>query len=108
MPSETKHLNDAASASGSSSSSDNSSRKRKRSSKPNGGGKPSKKAFADAHLHTNGGRRGSVSKAARDPRDQPSKAVAVRQPSPVVDHDGLSRAGMLPPILCFVILCVVC
>ena len=99
MPSQTKHLNDAASASGSSSSSDNSSRKRKRSSKSNGGSKPSKKAFADAHLHTNGGgRRGSVSKAARDPRDQPSKAVAVRQPSPVVDHDGLSRAGAFPPL----------
>ncbi|ATY62806.1 GTP cyclohydrolase [Cordyceps militaris] len=86
------------SVSGSSSSSDNSSsRKRKRSSKKNGGGgdteqAPKKPPFSDQHLLANGHRRNSTSKAARDPRDD-ARAVAVRQPAPVVDHDGLSRAA---------------
>ncbi|KAM3500856.1 hypothetical protein MY10362_006038 [Beauveria mimosiformis] len=89
----TKHLSETASVSGSSSSSDNSSsRKRKRSSAKNSNGDPQqnpKKPFSDKHL-ANGHRRNSSSKAARDPRDD-VRAVAVRQPNPVVDHDGLSR-----------------
>ncbi|KAK8144594.1 GTP cyclohydrolase 1 [Beauveria asiatica] len=89
----TKHLSETASISGSSSSSDNSSsRKRKRSSSKNPNGdaqQNAKKPFSDKHL-ANGLRRNSSSKAARDPRDD-ARAVAVRQPNPVVDLDGLSR-----------------
>lgn len=59
------------------------------------GGRP-KKTFEQ--------RRDSLSKAARDPRDQPppKKKIAVagaastaltKQELPIIDHDGLSRAG---------------
>lgn len=48
-------------------------------------------------------RRLSVSKPARDPRDDPSpqrpleEAIEIRSPSPVIDFDGLSRPSMSPP-----------
>lgn len=104
MPAAPKHHpKDTASVAGSSSSSssDNSSRKRKRSSKnkPSNGANEDeqqpKKPFAAKALLANGHRRNSTSKAARDPRDS-AHAVAVRQPTPVVDHDGLSRTGNAP------------
>lgn len=45
-------------------------------------------------------RRHSLSKAARDPRDEASPVepdVGTRSPSPVIDFDGLSRPGKSPP-----------
>jgi GTP cyclohydrolase I len=48
-------------------------------------------------------RRLSVSKPARDPRDDPSpqrpleEAIEIRSPSPVIDFDGLSRPSTSPP-----------
>ncbi|OAA69317.1 GTP cyclohydrolase I [Akanthomyces lecanii RCEF 1005] len=104
MPAAPKHLMDTASVSASSSSSSSdksSSRKRKRSSKtkPNGDNdavdqQPAKKTIASSKpLLANGNRRNSSSKAARDPRDSASRAVTVRQPTPVVDFDGLSRTA---------------
>jgi GTP cyclohydrolase I len=66
-------------------------RKRKRASKANG------------ELHSR--RRHSVSKPARDPRDDPSpsrpapETPGTRSPSPVIDFDGLSRPStLLSPI----------
>ena len=62
-------------------------RKRKRSAKANG--------------HHDSRRRMSVSKPARDPRDDPSpprptqEAPSTRSPSPVIDFDGLSRPSRL-------------
>jgi GTP cyclohydrolase IA len=50
---------------------------------------------------SNANRRNSISKAARDPRDQPtpskksiSAGTVTRSPSPVIDFDGLSRPSM--------------
>lgn len=66
----------------------NKKRKRKRGLKANG--------------DSNSRRRHSVSKPARDPRDNPSPArpalevAGTRSPSPVIDFDGLSRPSMLP------------
>jgi GTP cyclohydrolase I len=50
-------------------------------------------------------RRWSVSKPARDPRDEASslgtepEAVGTRSPSPVIDFDGLSRPSKIPNFL---------
>lgn len=94
--------NGAIAGSSSSSDGDSTDTRRKRSaSKSNG------KKRSASQVDTNGvsdsfsNRRHSLSKAARDPRDQPSfkkRAVGdgqnqiVRQPSPVIAADGLSRA----------------
>lgn len=67
------------------------SKKRKRKQKSEKGGK-----FNGSHSK----RRHSVSKPARDPRDEaspvrPQKEIAgTRSPSPVIDFDGLSRPSM--------------
>lgn len=69
-------------------------RKRKRNSKANG--------------ESDSKRRHSVSKPARDPRDDPSPArpppkdAGTRSPSPVIDFDGLSHPSMV--LLSFLLL----
>lgn len=57
-------------------------------------------------LHRSSKRRHSISKAARDPRDEPSspppkkskkdEGKVTRSPSPVIDFDGLSRPSRFP------------
>jgi GTP cyclohydrolase I len=69
---------------------ESSSRKRKR--------KRALKANGETHSR----RRHSVSKPARDPRDDPSptrptpEIAGTRSPSPVIDFDGLSHPSMSP------------
>jgi GTP cyclohydrolase I len=70
-------------------------------------GDGSKKKKRKKHTKVNGEshsrRRHSVSKPARDPRDDPSPArplpevAGTRSPSPVIDFDGLSRPSMCCP-----------
>ena len=66
------------------------SKKRKRKSKP-------EKGSGNNGISKNK-RRHSVSKPARDPRDDPSPTsndlAGTRSPSPVIDFDGLSRPSM--------------
>jgi GTP cyclohydrolase I len=78
----------------------NSSRKRKSDSQIEGNKKKKKKSKAEKSLKANGvsnsRRRHSVSKPARDPRDEvfsgPGQGLSeTRSPSPVIDFDGLSR-----------------
>lgn len=76
-----------------------SSRKKKRRRAKDGG-------ISEINGHSSSSkRRHSISKAARDPRDEPSKrkrkreakvsGVDTRSPSPVIDFDGLSRPSTL-------------
>ncbi|TPX08672.1 uncharacterized protein E0L32_009861 [Thyridium curvatum] len=65
------------------------------------GEKRSKKKSKKSGLHRSSKRRHSISKAARDPRDEPEspppkkskkeEGAVTRSPSPVIDFDGLSR-----------------
>lgn len=103
-----RNASDSASVSGSSTS-DESTRKRKRSK--------NKDKTSSSTALINGGRkrsafeqrRDSLGKAARDPRDRPTKkkrattdeeeGKVVRSPSPVIDFDGLSRPSTLFTVL---------
>jgi GTP cyclohydrolase I len=85
----------------------NGSLKRKSDADAEGGiqsKKKKKKSKAERGLRLNGPkshskRRHSVSKPARDPRDEasperPELEIETRSPSPVIDFDGLSRPSM--------------
>lgn len=70
------------------------------------GEKRSKKKSKKSGLHRSSKRRHSISKAARDPRDEPEspppkkskkeEGTVTRSPSPVIDFDGLSRPSRFP------------
>lgn len=76
--------------------------------------KKKKKSKAERGLKLNGPkshskRRHSVSKPARDPRDEasperPELEIETRSPSPVIDFDGLSRPSKLPLCIYIVII----
>lgn len=88
-----------------SSSSDDSSSDNQRRSKSTSKKRSAPHADTNGISHSFSMRRHSLSKAARDPRDEPSfkkrvvgdgQSQLVRQPSPVIAADGLSRASMSP------------
>lgn len=105
----TQEAQDTASVSGSSASGGSArKRRRRRKAKKNGS-----QIEGDSHSPVVNGRRAggldkrrhSLSKAARDPRDEPptkKRAIAtwsseaVRSPSPAIDFEGLSRPSMCP------------
>jgi GTP cyclohydrolase I len=70
-----------------------------------GGRKRKRKRNLKANGESHSKRRHSVSKPARDPRDDPSpirpapKDAGTRSPSPVIDFDGLSHPSMTPLLL---------
>ncbi|KAF5021327.1 hypothetical protein F66182_6627 [Fusarium sp. NRRL 66182] len=105
-----KLSHDVSSVSGSSASSDDSSRRRRRrerkeKKRKRENGDVSGVAVNGAKPEAFNGRRNSLAKASRDPRDEPAprkrrvvpeeKAVVqTRSPSPVIDFDGLSRPSL--------------
>ncbi len=115
LPSKQNHLDtDGAVRMTSSNSSDqelpNGSGQLKRNAEEGQSKKRKRKQKGDKGAKVNGSsskRRHSVSKPARDPRDEaspvrPQKEVAgTRSPSPVIDFDGLSRPSISSPLLLY-------
>lgn len=99
------HAGDVVSTAGSSTSNNSARRRRRKSKNKKNGAKPetgSQSVAANGHRHDSfQKRRGSLGKAARDPRDEPpakrspfasrSDVATARAPSPVIASDGLSR-----------------
>jgi GTP cyclohydrolase I len=82
----------------------NGSSKRKSDNEGHGSKKRKRKSKSEKGLKVNGShskRRHSVSKPARDPRDEASsprprkERVGTRSPTPVIDFDGLSKPSKL-------------